>query len=617
MRLLTVILILLISSVTTVNASPLPVDEAFRLQVLSADDHKLVVSWNIHDGYYLYKDHIDVTDNQGNRLIMDAPEGVMKDDPTFGAMQVYFNRTTVSFDLKNEQPVTLTYQGCQNDGICYRPEIRIIDPLTLVASNSLGTSNTLGGSVAQSSSSAVQWKMEAPTSSAPAVTATTAPVFVSPDGFEIAQDKGMIQTLLERGGAGFLLLSFLVFGILLAFTPCVFPMYPIVAGTLAREGDRLTPWRGFLLTSSYVVALATGFAMIGAVAGWSGQNLQMALQSPWLALAVALVFVILAFSMFGLYELQLPSRWTSAVSRVSGGGKGSLGSAAVLGFTSVLIVGPCVTAPLAGALLYIAQTANVTLGAAALFALGLGKGIPLIILATFGSSVLPRAGGWMENVKVLFGFGFLGTSIWMAAPLLPSGVDLILWSVLLFAFSAYLFAKEWHRIGFRVIARTAGTTAIVYGAILMLGATLGGVDPLRPLAPLIAANHQSGAAAPALRFSDIGSAQQLQTSLKQAQSHRPTLVYFTADWCVACHTIERSVLTDMAVRRGLADFDLIKVDLSNVTPENDALMRQLQVAGPPTMIFFNAQSREVADTRLVGNVTTSTVIGSAAKAGGA
>lgn len=600
---------MLISSVTTAKASPLPVDEAFRLQVLSADDQKLVVSWSIHDGYYLYKDHIEAIDKQGSALKIDAPEGVMKDDPTFGAMQVYFNRTTVSFDLKNNQPVTLTYQGCQNDGICYRPETRTIDPLTLAVSN------PSGGNVAQSSSSAaVQWKMEAPAVSAPVESASTAP---SADSFQITQDKGMIQSLLERGGTGFLLLSFLAFGILLAFTPCVFPMYPIVAGTLAREGDKLTPMRGFLLTSTYVVALASGFALIGAVAGWSGQNLQMALQSPWLALAVAIVFIILALSMFGLYELQLPSSWMSAVSRRTGGGKGSLGSAAVLGFSSVLIVGPCVTAPLAGALLYIAQTANVTLGAAALFALGLGKGIPLIILATFGSSVLPRAGGWMENVKTLFGFGFLATAIWMAAPLLPLGADLFLWAILLFAFSAYLFAKEWHRIGFRVVARTAATTAVVYGAILMLGASLGGVDPLKPLAPLVASNGQSGGSVPALHFANVGSSQQLQTNLKQAQQERPTLVYFTADWCVACHTIERSVLTDMAVRRGLADFDLIKVDLSDVTQENDELMRQLRVAGPPTMIFFNEHSKEVADTRLVGNVTTSTLTGSAAKAGGA
>ncbi|MGU3574633.1 protein-disulfide reductase DsbD [Brucellaceae bacterium C25G] len=614
MRLLTMILMLLISSVNMANADPLPVNDAFRLQVLSAEDQKLVISWSIHDGYYLYRDHIEAIDSQGEKLVIDAPEGIIKDDPTFGTMQVYFNRTTVSIDLKNDQPVTLTYQGCQNDGICYRPVTRTINPITLAVSN---PDNLVG---ALASSAAVKWKMEVPASSssdASSVSSTPVATASAPDTFQIVQDKGMIQSLLERGGTGFLLLSFLAFGILLAFTPCVFPMYPIVAGTLAREGDKLTPWRGFLLTTTYVVALATGFALIGAVAGWSGQNLQMALQSPWLALAVAIVFVILALSMFGLYELQLPQGWMNRVSRFSGNGRGSIGSAAILGFTSVLIVGPCVTAPLAGALLYIAQTANVTLGATALFALGLGKGIPLIILATFGSSVLPRAGDWMENVKTFFGFGFLATAIWMAAPLLPLGADLILWAVLLFALSAYLFAKEWHRIGFRVVARTAGTTAIVYGSILMIGAALGGADPLKPLAPLVALNHQSGTAAPALHFVNVASAQQLKTNLQQAHNVRPTLVYFTADWCVACHTIERSVLSDMSVRHGLADFDLVKVDLSDVTPENDALMHELQVAGPPTMIFFNKQSKEVAGTRLVGNVTTTTLAASAAKAGGA
>lgn len=611
MRLLTVILMMLISSVNTAGANPLPVDQAFRLQVISADKYKLVVSWSIHDGYYLYKDHITAEDKQGNKLTIDAPEGVMKDDPTFGAMQVYFNRATVSFDLKNAQPVTLTYQGCQDGGICYRPETRIIDPLTLVQGNPAGTG------AAHSSSLTAQWKMGEAINNADTVADVKAFIPATTDAFQISRDKGMIQLLLDRGGTGFLLLSFLVFGILLAFTPCVFPMYPIVTATLAREGNKLTPARGFILATIYVVALASGFALIGAVAGWSGQNLQMALQSPWLALAVAIVFIILAFSMFGLFQLQLPGRWISGVSRRIGGGTGSLGSAAVLGFSSVLIVGPCVTAPLAGALLYIAQTANVTLGAAALFALGLGKGIPLIILATFGSSVLPRAGSWMEIIKTLFGFAFLATSIWMAAPLLPLSTDLFLWAILLFAFSAYLFAKEWPRISLRVIARTAATTAIVYGVILMLGGSLGGVNPLKPLAPLVAYNGQGTAPVPALRFVNVSSSQQLQTSLQQAKQNRPTLVYFTANWCLACHTIGRSVLTDMAVRRALADFDLVKVDLSEVTPQNNELMRQLRVAGPPTMIFFDEQSREVADTRLVGHVTVSTLISSAIKAGGA
>jgi thiol:disulfide interchange protein DsbD len=316
--------------------------------------------------------------------------------------------------------------------------------------------------------------------------------------------------------------------------------------------------------------------------------------------------------MFGLFELRLPQAWTNAiVARTSGGG-GSKRSAAVLGFSSALIVGPCVTAPLAGALLYIGQSANIALGAAALFALGIGKGIPLIVLATMGGGALPRAGAWMENAKRLFGFGFLGSAIWMATPLLPIGLDLALWAALLIGVASFFLSAEWMAVNARVAARALGATSLVYGVILMVGAASGGTDPLKPLAAFTGGPATAGSA---LVFSDTSSTNDLQAKLDGSKGAKPTLVYFTADWCVTCRSIERSVLTDNAVRARLGDFTLIKADLSDLTENNTELMQKLGVAGPPTMVFFDRASREKVGTRLVGNVTVQNLTRSAAITG--
>ncbi len=569
---------------TAALAEPLPANEAFRLQVSGAPDGTVQLDWTIADGYYLYRDHIKAKGANGGEVKVETPTGTQKDDPNFGPTEVYYDRAQASMPAQGTGTVELVYQGCQLDGICYRPETRLIDAVTLAVSDPY----------ADGGAPMLQWAVEdaaaPPTESV--VSSSTAPAF------DIAQEQGLVPSLLERGGATFVIASFLLFGLALAFTPCVFPMYPILAATLAREGDRLTPRRGFLLSAIYVVFLASAFALLGAVAGWSGQNLQMALQSPITAGVVAAVFAVLALSMFGLFELQLPSAWTNAIVARTGGGGGSKRSAAVLGFSSALIVGPCVTAPLAGALLYIGQSANVALGAAALFALGIGKGIPLIVLATMGGGALPRAGAWMENAKRLFGFGFLGSAIWMATPLLPVGFDLALWAALLIGVASFFFNAEW--AGARVATHALGATSLIYGVILMVGAASGGTDPLKPLA---AFTGGPAAASSALTFSDTNSIRDLQARLDRSKDTKPTLVYFTADWCVTCRTIERSVLTDTTVRARLGDFTLIKADLSDLTEQNTELMQELGVAGPPTMVFFDRASREAAGTRLVGDVT--------------
>ncbi|MBK0020349.1 protein-disulfide reductase DsbD [Brucella pseudogrignonensis] len=559
-------------------ANPLPVDDAFRLSVVKDADNQLLLNWQISDGYYLYRDHIEAKDAKGAALTVDTQPGIAKDDPNFGRLEVYYTRASASVPAGRE-PIQLTYQGCQEDGICYRPETRTIDPVTLAVSSQMGIAFTNGSVFTAASTPAAESK-----------------------AFALAPEKGMIENLLDQGGSALVIAAFLALGVLLAFTPCVFPIYPIVAGTLAREGEKLTAKRGFVLSSTYVFSLALGFAAVGAIAGWSGQNLQMVLQSKWMALALAGIFTLLALSMFGLFQLQLPSSWVSVISAKTGQRTGSKRSAAILGFSSVLIVGPCVTAPLAGALLYIAQTANVALGASALFALGIGKGLPLIAFATLGAGTLPRAGAWMEAVKQVFGFGFLATAIFMAAPLLPSGVDMVLWALLLFGVASFAFLKIPDR---SVVVRTIGTAAFVYGVILMLGVASGGRDPLQPLAALV--NRDVNHNLAELRFAPVETVSALQEKLDAARGDQPTLVYFTADWCVSCSTVERRVLPDAGVKKALGGYQLIKADVSDLNAGNADLMAKLKVAGPPTMVFFNNASKEPEGTRLVGDVSSATI----------
>ena len=388
-------------------------------------------------------------------------------------------------------------KGCQDGGICYMPLTREIDLVAMTVSDTDGGAPALNGGVWSTGN----------TANAPAA---------SPS---IEQNGGnLVSDLLATGGTFWVIGGFVLFGLLLSFTPCVFPMYPIMAGALARQGDKLSPARGFGLSLTYVVFLALAFGMVGAIAGWTGQNLQMALQSPITIGAIAALFVILSLSMFGAYELNLPSGWTTGIGKLTGGLGNSYGSMALLGFSSALIIGPCVTAPLAGALVYIAQTQDWVLGATALFALGIGKGIPLILLSTFGSGILPRAGAWMNGAKIVFGFAFLATAILVATPLMPMGLDLALWAALAIFAAVSLFgsARSSARGGLQIAGQAAALSVGLYGAILAIGAASGGIDPVSPLAHLTAGANPSQQAG--LQFAEVDDEGGLETSLRSASS---------------------------------------------------------------------------------------------------
>jgi len=582
--------LLIAGFLATAQAQPLQPEDAFALSVSQGEDGALVLNWRIAEGYYLYRSSF-AAEADGQSLPLSLPEGEAYEDPYFGEGQIYRGEVTARLAHAG-QPVTLHWQGCQQDGICYAPQSAQLDPEGRV----LADVDT-GGS---------GWSPQTQGASDPAGAAQT------DTGLTLAQDEGLVQGLAARGGGALVIAGFLGFGLLLAFTPCVFPMFPIVAGMLAGQGEALTARRGLALTGAYVLAMAVAFGLLGIAAAWSGANLQMVLQSPIAIGVIAAIFVALALSMFGFYELQMPLALQARLGRVAGR-RGSIGGAAALGFTSALIVGPCVTAPLAGALLYIAQTGDVMLGAMALFTLGLGQGLPLLAIGIFGPRILPRGGGWMEGAKRAFGVIFLGFAIWLAGRVLPGPVTLALWAALLVGAAVFLGALD--RLDGaascnRRLGAALGVLLLFTGLLQGLGAALGADDPLRPLAPL--AGTTAAAPASEAQFAEVTTRAGLDRALASAGGE-PVLLYVTADWCVTCRVIERGPLADPAVHAALADMAAIKLDVSTFDAEAQALMRDLAAAGPPTMIFLDAARAEAPDSRLIGEMDSAALLASIGK----
>lgn len=591
-----------ISSPAGAMDAPLDMDRAFEVKVGQADDGSAVIRWTITDGYYLYREYFDAEDLSGNKLAIKTSSGTVKDDPNFGSTEIYYSAATAAV-LQAPEKFRITYQGCQDKGLCYPPTTKTVDMTTLSISGSIAGENPFpsGGFAAVG---------QVPAASKNA----------SQDNFVLADDNARtsVDRMMADGGVALLLASFLGFGLLLAFTPCVFPMYPIVATMLAREGERLTARRGFALSSWYVIAFASVFGLLGMAAAWSGQNLQIALQSTYAVGAISFLFVILALSNFGLFQIQLPA----AISASLGGsseGTGTIAGAMVLGFSSALLIGPCVTAPLAGALLYIARTGDIALGAAALFTLGLGKGIPLVIMATASGKVLPKAGMWMEKVRQVFGFIFLATALWLARPLIPEQLVLFGWAVITLSFGVFSLsaAPAPAASGVTVISRTTGLVSILWAVVLFLGLGIGATDPLTPLKVLHTANV-SRTAEPVKKddFTRVASITDLAARINNVPGQIPTLLYVTADWCVTCRTIERSVLTSPDVIEALTGVKLLSVDLTTLDADRKALLSALKVIGPPTMLFLDNSRTEPASTRLIGEFSASDLAASARRVRG-
>ena len=403
-----------------------------------------------------------------------------------------------------------------------------------------------------------------------------------------------------------MVVSFFGIGLLLAFTPCVFPMIPILSGIIAGQGRNITTRKAFALSSVYVVAMALTYTVAGVLAGLFGQNLQAAFQNPWIIWLFAAVFVGLAMSMFGFYELQLPSSLQSRLSELSNRQEGgNLIGVAIMGLLSALIVGPCVAPPLAGALIYIGQTGDALLGGLALFALSMGMGAPLVAIGTSAGKLLPRAGAWMDAVKAVFGVLMLAVAIYLLERVIPEAAAMLLWGALLIVSGVFLGAFQHTPIeatGWRKLWKGAGILLVVYGALMLVGAAAGGRDTLQPLRGIVLAGPGGGTAGPQrVAHRPVKTVADLDRELAAAKAAgRPVMLDFYADWCVYCKQLEKETFPDPAVQAALSEGVVLQADVTANDDADKALLARIGIPGPPAMIFYAADGSERRGSRLLG-----------------
>ena len=574
---------------------PLDPEQAFRLssQIDGATVH---LHWDIAPHHYLYRDKLLIKSIEpaGALAEIAIPAGEEKQDPFLGKVSIFHNVLDVAVPVPGigaGQPVKLsvTFQGCAEAGICYPPMEQIVELTTSSASDKPGTPAAVAG--------------------------------------EPLSEQDAIAEKLKSGNTWLAIGLFFLAGLGLALTPCIFPMIPILSGIIAGQGEQLSTRRAFMLSLVYVLAMAVTYTIAGVLAGMFGSNLQAAFQNPWILGSFALVFVALAMSMFGFFELQLPSSLQSKLAEISGKQKsGSYLGVIVMGLLSALIVGPCVAPPLAGALIYIGQTGDAVLGGTALFALSIGMGLPLIAVGTLGGKVLPRAGAWMDTVKAVFGVLMLGVAIWLVARVLPDAVTLLLWAVLLITSGIYLGALEplahptyqtYHatreltghmepigkeQLGWKRLWKALGIVLLAWGLLMLVGVATGQGTPLQPLKGLAGGGSAQAAAAPAgLSFQKVGSEAELDRVLADARSAgKPVMLDFYADWCVSCKELEHNTFPDPAVRQAVAGAMLLQADVTANSAADKALLKRFGLIGPPAIIFFGKDGEERRASRLIG-----------------
>ena len=564
----------------------LPPDEAFQLDVQVSDANTLTASWVIAEGYYLYRHKFDfiIEPTPGVTLLpVQMPDGEHKTDEFFGEIQVYHQLAEAVIPLQRSSTaetaiaLTVKYQGCAERGVCYPPISKIINLVippaaaATVISDSSGTTGT--------------------------------------DDNSALSEQDSIARHLTEDNLFATLLAFFGFGLLLAFTPCVFPMIPILSSIIVGQGETITARKGFVLSLVYVLAMALTYTVAGVFAGLFGENLQAAFQNPWILSSFATVFVLLSLSMFGFYELQMPAFIQSRLTNVSNRQKGgSLGGVAVMGFLSALIVGPCVAAPLAGALIYIGQTGDAVMGGMALFALSMGMGAPLIAIGTGAGKLLPKAGPWMDSIKAVFGVMLLAVAIWMLERILPGEASMLLWATLLILSSIYLSALDALPVeasGWARLWKGVGVILLAYGILLLIGAASGAHDPMRPLHNM-SAGSSTGVAQQAhaeLKFKRIKSVADLDRELAAAkQLGKPVMVDFYADWCVSCKEMEKYTFAKPEVQQALASAVLLQADVTANDADDKALLKHFRLIGPPSILFYDSTGKQRKDLSLVGYI---------------
>ena len=610
MRRLMPALVLLLTLASALLAVParaddfLDPDQAFKVDVQLTGDREFQLNFTIAPGYYMYRDQFKLEPAGATLGDIAWPTPKRKFDETFQKeVETYRDRLSIKVPVTALQAaplkLVLTGQGCADKGLCYPP---MKSELTLGLKGFGGDGGVKIGAAPDALSG---FGVSSAVASTPAAAATgNAEGAVA--GAAASRSSSPLDEVLASGRLWLVIGAFFAAGVLLSLTPCVLPMLPILSSIIVGQGGTPSRARGFFLAFSYSLGMALLYTALGVAAGLAGGGLAAYLQKPWVLTLFALLLIGFSLSMFGVYEIQLPSRFTGGVSDATQRlPAGKFFSVFVMGALSALIVSPCVAAPLAGALLYISQTGNVAVGGLALFALAWGMSVPLLLLGLSAGTLLPRAGPWMETVKYFFGLLLLSVALWIVQPVLPAVVAQLLWGALLIALAALLglFQRVEGNTPRVWLRKSAAVAAMVFGVSQFIGVAAGGTDTLKPLAGVVGAGKGAAAAVAmgepvAVNFRKIKSVAELDEALRTAG--KPVMLDFYADWCVSCKEMERFTFTDARVQAKLAGALLLKADVTANNAEDRELLKRFKLFGPPGTIFFDPKGEELAGARVIG-----------------
>lgn len=602
----------------------LPAAMVFQMTSRASAPNQYTLTWRVAQGYYLYKDQMKIVATDGATVssVKWTTPTQSKDDPTFGQVQVFHNQaiavvTVNTSKVTTGQPIlNVRYQGCADGGLCYPPinaqvALNVANTPAPVDKTAAVTpaADTNNAVVNASSARPIDPNESAATTSTNTATATTSsvPELGAPTPTRLSSDSNSLSQFLNTASLPMILGTLLLLGIGLAFTPCVFPMMPILTSLIAGEDKKtLTPMRGFKLSLVYVLGMALVYALLGSLMGALGARANVAiwLQKPVVIIASAALFVALALSMFGLFSLQLPVTLQNRLNQLANRQKGGrMTGAFVMGAISALVVSPCVSAPLVGVLGFISTTGQAAMGAVALFALGLGMGIPLIVLGTTGGKFLPKAGVWMNAVKGFFGVGLLAVAIGLLERILPPTLSMVLWAMLCAGSAVFMgaFAQAHTRVA--QVFKALGLLVFAYAIALLIGAWSGQTNPLKPLAgfSFARANMQGANSSEGVPFKTIKTIDALNDELANAkQAGKPVVLDLVADWCTSCKVMERTTFMDAQVVARLSNYSALRLDITDTSSAHNAWMQTQGIFGPPVVQFYDAQGNEVKDHRVTG-----------------
>lgn len=572
--LLGVLLSLLISFGYAENTiAPLPAEKAFSFSIYLTHENQLVFEWNIAPGYYIYRDELNFTLAPTSKVAINKinlPLGKYKNDIIRGKTQIYSGKLRIPVNLinslKRNLNMSIIFQGCSAEGFCYSP---------------------------------IKKNLNVDLSTLHAPVNLTQKIMGDAKFYENISNQNYAATLFV--GHGFLvsILIFLGLGLLLAFTPCILPMIPILSGIIVGQ-KKLNTYQAFLLSLTYVIGMAITYAFAGVFIAMIGSNLQATLQKPWIIILFSGLFALLALSLFGFYDLKMPVRLQQYITQISSKQKsGTFIGVLLMGCLSSLIVSPCVSAPLVGVLAYIAHTGNILFGGIALFMMGLGMGFPLLLIGTSAGRLLPKTGPWMESIKKIFGILMLGLTIWMLSRIIYGPAALFLWSVLFIACALFINSFiPFKKNGGAQLKIAVSVVSFIYGTILMIGAVLGNEDPLHPWGSLQFSTSVSS-------FRVVKNWAQFDEALRAAkQAKTPVLFDFYADWCASCVAMDKNVFSRKDVKQALKSFLLLRADVTAYNDFDRAIMKRFHVIAPPTIVFFDAKGNELSNEQSVGEKNT-------------